>query len=81
MTSTIQSIANNAQEAAKVASTAVDAARTANASAAKLGKSSAEIGEGSPFDGHPWPPADRQPGFSRPFKQAGTVSSRLGWGD
>jgi methyl-accepting chemotaxis protein len=45
MTSTIQSIANNAQEAAKVASAAVDAARTANASAAKLGKSSAEIGE------------------------------------
>jgi methyl-accepting chemotaxis protein len=42
MTSTIQSIANNAQEAAKVASTAVHAARAANASVAKLGRSSAE---------------------------------------
>ncbi|MGA2428538.1 MAG: methyl-accepting chemotaxis protein [Candidatus Acidiferrum sp.] len=45
MTSTIQSIATNAQEAARVASAAVDAARAANASVAKLGKSSAEIGQ------------------------------------
>src|SRR5271154_6037911 len=45
MTSTIQSIATNAQDAAKVASTAVDAARAANVSVTKLGKSSAEIGQ------------------------------------
>ena len=45
MTSTIQSIATNAQEAAKVASIAVGAAQAANTSITKLGKSSAEIGQ------------------------------------
>jgi methyl-accepting chemotaxis protein len=44
MTSTIQSIAGNANEAAKVASMAVDTAQAANATMAKLGQSSAEIG-------------------------------------
>jgi methyl-accepting chemotaxis protein len=44
MTSTIQSIAANANEAAKVASTAVNAAQAANATVTKLGQSSAEIG-------------------------------------
>ncbi len=44
MTSTIQSIAANANEAAKVASTAVDAAQAANATVAKLGQSGVEIG-------------------------------------
>ncbi|MFZ3218196.1 MAG: methyl-accepting chemotaxis protein [Candidatus Acidiferrales bacterium] len=44
MTSTIQRIATNAHEAAKVASSAVDAAQAANATVAKLGQSSAEIG-------------------------------------
>ena len=43
MTSTIQSIATNAQEAAKVASSAVEAADAANSTVAKLGKSSEEI--------------------------------------
>jgi methyl-accepting chemotaxis protein len=44
MTLTIESIAWNTNEAAKVAACAVDAAQTANASVAKLGISSAEIG-------------------------------------
>ncbi|MFZ1011381.1 MAG: methyl-accepting chemotaxis protein [Candidatus Sulfotelmatobacter sp.] len=44
MKSTIQSIAGNANEAAKVATTAVSAARAANATVAKLGQSGAEIG-------------------------------------
>lgn len=44
MTSTIQSIATNAQEAAKVASSAVEAADAANSTVAKLGQSSGEIG-------------------------------------
>lgn len=44
MTSTIQSIAANANEAAKVASEAVNTAEAANAAVAKLGRSSAEIG-------------------------------------
>jgi methyl-accepting chemotaxis protein len=44
MTSTIQSIAANANEAAKVASTAVNAAQAAEATVTKLGQSSAEIG-------------------------------------
>jgi methyl-accepting chemotaxis protein len=44
MTSTIQSIAGNANQAAKVASTAVGAAQAANDTVTKLGHSSAEIG-------------------------------------
>jgi methyl-accepting chemotaxis protein len=44
MTTTIQSIASNAQEAAKVASSAVDAAEAANTTVAKLSQSSGEIG-------------------------------------
>jgi len=44
MTSTIQSIAANAHEAAKVAASAVSAAQTANATVAQLGQSSGEIG-------------------------------------
>lgn len=44
MTSTIQGIAANANEAAKVASTAVNAAQAANATVAKLGQSGIEIG-------------------------------------
>jgi len=44
MTSTIQSIAANAHEAAKVASTAVNAAQAADATVTKLGQSSTEIG-------------------------------------
>jgi methyl-accepting chemotaxis protein len=44
MTSTIQSIASNAQQAAKVASSAVEAADAANSTVAKLGRSSGEIG-------------------------------------
>jgi methyl-accepting chemotaxis protein len=44
MTSTIQSIAANANEAAKVASTAVNAAQAADATVTKLGQSGAEIG-------------------------------------
>jgi methyl-accepting chemotaxis protein len=44
MTSTIQSIATNAQEAARVASSAVGAAKAANATVDKLGQSGAEIG-------------------------------------
>jgi methyl-accepting chemotaxis protein len=44
MTSTIQSIAANTNEAAKVASAAVSTAQAANATVAKLGQSSAEIG-------------------------------------
>lgn len=44
MTSTIQSIAGNATEAAKVASSAVISAKAADATVAKLGQSSAEIG-------------------------------------
>jgi methyl-accepting chemotaxis protein len=44
MTSTIQNIATNAQEAAKVASSAVEAADAANSTVAKLGQSSGEIG-------------------------------------
>jgi methyl-accepting chemotaxis protein len=44
MTLTIQSIALNANEAAKVAGSAVSAAQAANATVAKLGQSSAEIG-------------------------------------
>jgi methyl-accepting chemotaxis protein len=44
MTSTIQGIAANANEAAKVASTAVNAAQAANATVAKLGQSGVEIG-------------------------------------
>jgi methyl-accepting chemotaxis protein len=45
MTSTIQNIAANAHEAAKVAGLAVDAAKAANATVAQLGQSSAEIGQ------------------------------------
>ena len=45
MTSTIQNIAANAHEAAKVAASAVTAADTANATVSQLGKSSKEIGE------------------------------------
>ena len=45
MTSTIQSIAANTHEAAKVAGSAVGVAQAANATVAKLGQSSAEIGE------------------------------------
>jgi len=45
MTSTIQSIASNAYEAANIASNAVQTAQSANAQVAKLGASSAEIGE------------------------------------
>src|SRR5436305_13783378 len=45
MTSTIQSIATNAHEAAAVASNAVQTAQAANATITKLGVSSAEIGE------------------------------------
>jgi methyl-accepting chemotaxis protein len=45
MTSTIQNIATNAHQAAKVASTAVSAAGEANATVAQLGVSSAEIGK------------------------------------
>jgi methyl-accepting chemotaxis protein len=45
MTSTIQSIAANAHEAAKVASSAVTSAEAATATIAKLGQSSLEIGE------------------------------------
>src|SRR5260370_27686555 len=45
MTSTIQSIASNAHEAATVASNAVQTAQAANATVSKLGASSAEIGE------------------------------------
>jgi hypothetical protein len=44
MTSTIQSIAANTNEAAKVASSAVTTAQAANATVAKLGQSSGEIG-------------------------------------
>ena len=44
MTSTIQNIAANANEAAKVASSAVSTAQAANTTVAKLGQSSAEIG-------------------------------------
>ena len=44
MTSTIQSIAINANEAAKVAATAVTTAEETNSTVAKLGQSSAEIG-------------------------------------
>jgi len=44
MTLTIQSIAGNANEAAKVAGSAVSAAEAANTTVAKLGQSSAEIG-------------------------------------
>jgi methyl-accepting chemotaxis protein len=44
MTLTIQSIATNAHEAAKVASCAVEAADAANSTVAKLGQSSEEIG-------------------------------------
>jgi len=44
MTLTIQSIASNANEAAKVAGCAVSAAEAANATVVKLGQSSAEIG-------------------------------------
>jgi methyl-accepting chemotaxis protein len=44
MTSTIQMIAGNANEAAKIASSAVETAEVANATVAKLGQSSAEIG-------------------------------------
>jgi methyl-accepting chemotaxis protein len=44
MTLTIQSIALNANAAAKVAGSAVSAAQAANATVAKLGQSSAEIG-------------------------------------
>jgi methyl-accepting chemotaxis protein len=45
MTSTIQSIAANAHEAAKVAGCAVTAAETATSTVSQLGKSSREIGE------------------------------------
>jgi methyl-accepting chemotaxis protein len=45
MVSTIQNIAANTHEAAKVASHAVQTAQAANATMAKLGLSSAEIGE------------------------------------
>jgi methyl-accepting chemotaxis protein len=44
MTSTIQSIAANTNEAAKVSSTAVNAAQAANGTVTKLGQSSAQIG-------------------------------------
>ena len=44
MTSTIQSIAANANEAANVAASAVGAAQAANAAIAKLGQSGVEIG-------------------------------------
>ena len=44
MKSTIQSIAGNANEAAKVATTAVGAVQAATATVAKLGQSGAEIG-------------------------------------
>jgi methyl-accepting chemotaxis protein len=44
MTVTVQSIAANANEAAKVAGSAVSAADAANATVAKLGQSGAEIG-------------------------------------
>jgi methyl-accepting chemotaxis protein len=44
MMATIQSIAGNANQAAKVASTAVNAAQAANTTVTKLGHSSAEIG-------------------------------------
>jgi methyl-accepting chemotaxis protein len=44
MTLTIQSIASNANAAAKVAGSAVSAAQAANATVAQLGQSSAEIG-------------------------------------
>ncbi len=44
MTVTVQSIAANANEAAKVAGSAVSAAEAANATVAKLGQSGAEIG-------------------------------------
>jgi methyl-accepting chemotaxis protein len=44
MTLTIESIATNTNEAARVAVSAVDAAQTANATVAKLGRSSEEIG-------------------------------------
>jgi methyl-accepting chemotaxis protein len=44
MTSTIQSIAANTNEAVRVASTAVNAAQAADAAVTKLGQSSAEIG-------------------------------------
>jgi methyl-accepting chemotaxis protein len=44
MTSTIQSIAANANQAAKVASSAVNAAQAANATVTKLGQSGMEIG-------------------------------------
>jgi methyl-accepting chemotaxis protein len=45
MTTTIHSIAGNAQEAAAVATQAVETAQAANVTIAKLGDSSAEIGE------------------------------------
>jgi methyl-accepting chemotaxis protein len=45
MTSTIQSIATNAHEAATVASSAVQTAQAANTTIGKLGESSREIGE------------------------------------
>jgi methyl-accepting chemotaxis protein len=45
MTTTIQNIAENAHEAAKVASSAVSAARVANDTVAQLGQSSEEIGQ------------------------------------
>jgi len=45
MMSTIQSIAGNAHEAAKVASNAVQTAQATNTTVAKLGRSSTEIGE------------------------------------
>jgi methyl-accepting chemotaxis protein len=44
MTVTVQSIAANAHEAARVAASAVSAAEAANATIAKLGRSGAEIG-------------------------------------
>jgi methyl-accepting chemotaxis protein len=44
MTLTIENIATNTNEAARVAGSAVDAAQTANATVAKLGQSSEEIG-------------------------------------
>jgi methyl-accepting chemotaxis protein len=44
MTSTIQSIAANTTQAAKVAATAVDTAQAANSTVAKLGQSGEEIG-------------------------------------
>jgi len=45
MTSTIQMIAGNANEAAKMASSAVETAQAANATVGKLGQSGAEISE------------------------------------